>query len=157
MIVTAYTDGSCLEQNGVGAYAIMFIGEHGVKEVVKGNTNTTNNKMELEAVVEAMRIYKDKLQNKYAQLVICSDSAYVVNAFNQDWLTGWKLNGWKKADGGDLKNVELWKEAEALRVLNVRFVKVRGHSTDDFNNKVDALAQAEARRIKEELTNGSIK
>lgn len=110
----------------------------GVKKEISGfNKNTTNNIMELTAVIEALRLVKYPCKIK-----VYSDSAYVVNAFLQGWIYSWIKKGWKTADGSPVKNKELWEELYAFtKTHEIEFIKVKGHSDNEFNNRCDELAR----------------
>lgn len=141
--VTIYTDGACSGNPGPGGWgAILMLGENR-KEISGGSENTTNNIMELTAVIEALKILK-----RPCKVNIYSDSAYVVNAFLQKWIYGWMKKGWKTASGDPVKNKELWQELYNLtKVHKVKFIKVKGHSDNEFNNRCDELARGEISRI----------
>lgn len=134
--VTIYTDGACSGNPGPGGWAALLIfGEH--ERVITGAEKlTTNNRMELSAVVESLRILKEPVRAN-----VHTDSAYIANAFNKGWMDNWLKKGWKTANKKPVKNKDLW---EALLMLmerhEVEFVKVKGHADDDLNNRVDALA-----------------
>ena len=107
------------------------------KEIAGGNKNTTNNIMELTAVIEALKLLKYPCKVK-----LYSDSAYVVNAFIQNWIYNWQKNNWKTSDKKDVKNKELWQEL--IRLTNthdVTFIKVKGHADNEYNNRCDELAR----------------
>lgn len=110
----------------------------GIKKEISGfNKNTTNNIMELTAVIEALRLVKYPCKIK-----VYSDSAYVVNAFLQGWIYNWIKKGWKTADGSPVKNKELWEELYAFtKTHEIEFIKVKGHSDNEFNNRCDELAR----------------
>lgn len=135
--VTIYTDGACSGNPGPGGWgAILMLGENR-KEISGGSENTTNNIMELTAVIEALKILK-----RPCKVNIYSDSAYVVNAFLQKWIYGWMKKGWKTAGGDPVKNKELWQELLELTTTHkVTFHKVKGHSDNEFNNRCDELAR----------------
>ncbi len=110
-------------------------GEH-KKEIKKAFKNTTNNIMELSAVVEALSLLKEP-----CNVELYSDSAYVINAINQKWLHNWKKNNWKTASKSKVKNKELWQNLdELLKKHSVKFIKVKGHSDNEYNNRCDELA-----------------
>lgn len=114
---------------------LMFKGHK--KEISGGSKDTTNNIMELTAVIEALRLVKYPCKIK-----IYSDSAYVVNAFLQGWIYNWLKKGWKTADGNPVKNKELWEELyNFTKVHEIEFIKVKGHSDNEFNNRCDELAR----------------
>lgn len=107
------------------------------KEISGGQKNTTNNIMELTAVVEGL-----KHLNKPCICEVYSDSAYVVNAFLKGWIYNWVKNNWKTADKSPVKNKEIWQELYKLtKVHDVTFIKVKGHSDNEFNNRCDELAR----------------
>lgn len=107
------------------------------KEISGGLANTTNNVMELTAVIEALRLVKYPCKIK-----VYSDSAYVVNAFLQGWIYNWIKKGWKTADGNLVKNKELWETLyQFTKTHQIEFIKVKGHSDNAFNNRCDELAR----------------
>ena len=135
--VIIYTDGACSGNPGPGGWgAILMINEN-KKEISGGNKNTTNNVMELTAVIEALKLLK-----RPCNVNLYSDSAYVVNAFLQNWIFGWIKHGWKNSNKEDVKNKELWQELISLtKVHNVTFHKVKGHADNKYNNRCDELAR----------------
>lgn len=136
--ITLYTDGACSGNPGAGGWgAILIYGDH-KKEFSGGEKETTNNRMELMAVIMGLK------QIKYpCEVEIYSDSAYVVNAFQKNWLEGWEKSDWKKADKKPVLNVDLWQELLALsRKHSVHFCKVKGHADNELNNRCDELARA---------------
>ncbi|GLC29199.1 ribonuclease HI [Clostridium omnivorum] len=137
--VTIYTDGACRgngKENSIGAYGIVLMYNGVAKEVKKATIDTTNNIMELTAVIEALSMLKEPCEVK-----LYSDSAYVINAINQKWLENWQRNGWKNSSKEPVKNKELWvKLLEQLKYHKVQFIKVKGHSDNQYNNRCDALA-----------------
>lgn len=137
--VTIYTDGACSGNPGAGGWgAVLMFGEY-KKEISGFEPNTTNNKMELTAVIKALQMLKKKCNVK-----LYSDSAYVVNSISQKWLDNWKSNGWRGADKKPVKNIDLWQTLdELLSKHQVTFIKVKGHADNEFNNRCDALATGE--------------
>ncbi len=135
--VIIYTDGACSGNPGPGGWgSILMYGEH-KKEISGGKKDTTNNVMELTAVIEALKLLKFK-----CKVSLYSDSAYVVNAFNQKWIYGWLKNGWKNASKEPVKNKELWQELYDLtKTHEVTFIKVKGHSDNEYNNRCDEMAR----------------
>ncbi len=129
--ITIYTDGACSGNPGPGGWAaILIYGEH-TKEISDGEKNTTNNRMELMAVIRALKLLKET-----CKVEICSDSAYIVNCFRDKWYVKWERTGFKK-------NEDLWRELLALyRKHQVEFIKVKGHSNVTLNNRCDELARA---------------
>lgn len=136
--VTLYTDGACSGNPGPGGWgAVLLYGEHR-RELSGGERETTNNRMEITAVIEGLRALKEP-----CRVEIYSDSAYTVNAFVQGWVKGWEKNGWRKADKKPVLNDDLWKQLLALtRQHSVIFHKVKGHADNALNNRCDELARA---------------
>ena len=144
-----YTDGACSGNPGKGGYGGVYLPKQtsnlNCQEFSGGDDNTTNNRMELMAVIEGLKLIEDKeesgLKEKGEKVKVYSDSAYVVNAFNQNWLNNWMKNGWRSSGGGEVLNIDLWKELSSLtEKREVEFVKVKGHSDNVLNNRCDALA-----------------
>lgn len=137
--ILIYTDGACSGNPGPGGWGTVLIYKEYIKEFSGGNKNTTNNIMEMTAVIEALKKLK---QPQDYEIEIYSDSAYVVNAFNNGWIYNWKKNNWKTASKEPVKNRELWEEMYALiDGLNIKFIKVKGHSDNEYNNRCDELAR----------------
>lgn len=141
--ITIYTDGACSGNPGPGGWgAILMMGDVR-KEISGGSENTTNNIMELSAVIEALKLLK-----RPCKVNVFSDSAYVVNAFNQKWIYGWMKKNWRTAGGDPVKNKELWQELYSLtKVHDVTFYKVKGHADNEFNNRCDEMAVAESKKF----------
>ena len=137
--VIIYTDGACSGNPGPGGWGAVLMYKEHKKEFSGGCKNTTNNIMEITAVLEALN------QLKYpcnSEVEIYSDSAYVVNAFNNGWIYNWKKNNWKTASKEPVKNKELWEELYVLvKKFNASFIKVKGHSDNIYNNRCDELAR----------------
>ena len=135
--VIIYTDGACSGNPGPGGWAAVLIyGEH-KKEIYGGDKNTTNNIMELTAIIEGLKALKQE-----CEVEVYSDSAYSVNGFNQGWIYNWIKKGWKTSDGTDVKNKELWQELyELTKKHKIKFIKVKGHSDVELNNRCDELAR----------------
>lgn len=135
--VVIYTDGACSGNPGPGGWGSILMYKDNKKEISGGKKDTTNNVMELTAVIEALKLLKFK-----CKVSVYSDSAYVVNAFNQKWIYGWMKNGWKNASKEPVKNKELWQELyELTKVHEVNFIKVKGHSDNEYNNRCDEMAR----------------
>lgn len=135
--VTIYTDGACSGNPGPGGWGAILMYKENKKEISGGKENTTNNVMELTAVIEGLKLLKFPCKVK-----LYSDSAYVVNAFQQKWIYGWMKNGWKNASKEPVKNKELWQELYKLtKTHEVDFMKVKGHSDNEYNNRCDELAR----------------
>ena len=135
--VTLYTDGACSGNPGAGGWgAILIYGEHR-REFSGGEPQTTNNRMELTAVIKGLMKLKFP-----CRVDVYSDSAYTVNGFLQGWVYGWEKMGWKKADKKPVLNDDLWKQLLALtREHEVTFHKVKGHADNPLNNRCDELAR----------------
>ena len=135
--VTIYTDGACSGNPGPGGWGAILIYREQRKELSGFEPDTTNNRMELKAVIEAVRALKTACSIK-----IHTDSAYVCNAFHQNWLNNWKANGWKTSSKRDVENQDLWHELlSALDTHTYKFLKVKGHSDNPLNNRCDELAR----------------
>ncbi len=135
--VIIYTDGACSGNPGPGGWAAVLISGKNKKEISGGNKNTTNNIMEMTAILEGLKALKFG-----CDVEIYSDSAYCVNAFNQGWIYNWMKKGWKTASGEEVKNKEIWQEIYNLaKKHNVKFYKVKGHSDVELNNRCDELAR----------------
>lgn len=139
--IIIYTDGGCRgndsTKDNVGGIGIvlMYPAKEYIKEYKEGFKNTTNNKMELLAVIKALEMLTEK-----CKVTIYTDSAYIVNAFKQNWITGWKMKGWSRGKSGALKNKELWIKLDELTTYHqVSFKKVKGHSDNVYNNIADKL------------------
>ncbi len=142
--VTIYTDGACSGNPGPGGWAAILIAGNFKKELSGGEAQTTNNRMELAGVINGLRALK-----RPCKVTIYSDSAYIVNAFNQKWLAKWMTNGWKNSAKAEVANADLWKELAVLTATHqVTFSKVKGHADDELNNRCDELAVAESRKFK---------
>ena len=137
--VEIYTDGACSGNPGKGGYASILVYK-GVEKIVSGSENeTTNNRMELMAVIKGLSALKEAcIVNLY------SDSSYVVNAFNEKWIDNWKSLGWRTANKKPIKNLDLWQELDKLfNIHKVNFIKVKGHSDNEYNNRCDKIAVSE--------------
>ena len=135
--VIIYTDGACSGNPGPGGWGAILMYKGAKKEISGGMKETTNNVMEITAVVEALKCLKVE-----SDVQVYSDSAYTVNAFNQGWIYNWRKNGWRTANKEPVKNKELWQELYALtKKHKVEFIKVKGHADNEFNNRCDEMAR----------------
>ena len=138
-----YTDGACSGNPGKGGYCAILI-YNGKEKVVSGSElDTTNNRMELLAVIRGLQTLKVP-----CSVELFSDSQYVTDAFNKGWITNWQKNDWKTSSKSQVKNRDLWEEL--LRLLSihlVRFVKVKGHSDNEYNNRCDQIAVTEYKKL----------
>lgn len=136
--VTIYTDGACSGNPGPGGWGCVLSSGERRKELNGGEKLTTNQRMELTAAVEALRALK-----KPCQVVLYSDSAYLINGFNQKWLVNWQKNGWLNAKKQPVENQDLWKELLRLSSIHqVEWRKVKGHAGNPLNERCDELARA---------------
>lgn len=141
--VIIYTDGACSGNPGPGGWGAILMYDGIKKEISGGKKDTTNNVMEITAVIEGLKLLKYP-----CEVEVYSDSAYVVNAFNQHWIEGWKKNGWKNSSKEEVKNRELWEELNELtNIHTVTFIKVKGHSDNELNNRCDELARTAIKSI----------
>ncbi len=146
-IINIYTDGACSGNPGFGGWAAVLNYKGHLKEISGGVNNATNNQMELKSVIEGL-----KAVNKPSVICIHSDSAYIVNAINQNWVKKWQTNGWQTTTG-PLKNKEYWQELLALLALHtVTFTKVKGHSGHLENERADVLAVEARLKLAHELS-----
>ena len=141
--VTIYTDGACSGNPGPGGWGAVLICDGVKKEISGAHKDTTNNIMEITAVLEALRLLKYE-----CEVEIYSDSAYVVNCFKQGWIENWKKNNWKNAKKEPVKNRELWEELDVLvEKHHAKFFKVKGHSDNELNNRCDFLATSAIKNL----------
>ena len=146
--VKIYTDGACSGNPGAGGWGAILLYGDVEKEISGFAEETTNNRMELMAAIKALNMLKMP-----CKVELYSDSAYLVNGFTQGWIYGWKKNGWKTAGKEAVKNVELWQELDRLnKVHTITWIKVKGHSDNEYNNRCDKLATGE---IKKNRADGS--
>lgn len=143
--VDIYTDGACSKNPGEGGYCAILL-YNGVEKVVSGaEKETTNNRMEILAVIKGLETLKEK-----CNVNLYSDSQYVVDAFNQGWINDWQNNNWRTAGKKDVKNVDLWQMLLALcSKHNVTFIKVKGHSDNEYNNRCDKIAVSEYKKLQQ--------
>jgi ribonuclease HI len=145
-IYEAWSDGSCLGNPGPGGFAAVVLHPDtraDIAVVVGGELSTTNQRMEMTAAARAIAATP-----LGARVVVHTDSKYVVDGMTK-WTRGWARSGWKKQDGAPVANVELWQElVSACSIRKVSWIHVRGHVGIDLNERVDRLANTEARRMK---------
>lgn len=142
--VDVYTDGSCKHNPGPGGWgAILVYGEHKL-ELCGGERETTNNRMELTAVIEALARLREP-----CDVMLCSDSKYVIDGLRLGWAESWRAKGWKKGDGKPALNPDLWERllTEVAR-HTVTYVWVKGHAGHPMNERCDEMAQAEAEKYR---------
>ena len=135
--VLIYTDGACSGNPGPGGWGAILEYNGVERELSGGEKSTTNNRMELTAVISALSALKEP-----CEVILTTDSQYVSRAVNEGWMKNWRAHGWTKKGG--LKNADLWQELDKLLNLHqVSFVWVKGHAENEKNNRCDALAVAE--------------
>ena len=141
--VDLYTDGSCIGNPGPGGYAYILI-YNGIKKEFAGcEKNTTNNRMEITAVIEGLKRLKEP-----CDVTIYTDSAYTLNAFEQGWIDNWILNNWRTSNRKDVLNKDLWLMLlEVMKPHNISWVKVKGHADNELNNRCDVLARGEIAKL----------
>lgn len=134
--VIAYTDGACSGNPGPGGWGVWLrMGEH-EKEIFGGEKHTTNQRMEMQAAIEALRTLKHR-----CNITIYSDSTYVVKGITE-WIHGWKRNGWKNSKKQDVANADLWQQLDtANQQHKVTWLWVKGHSGNEGNERADELAR----------------
>ncbi len=134
--VILYTDGACSGNPGPGGWGALLIWNKKEKVLSGGSANTTNNRMEMQAVIEGL-----KALNRPCRVKIHSDSALIINAFTKGWIVNWLKKGWKKSNKKPVENKDLWEQMlEAAKPHSVEWIKVKGHADDERNNRVDKIA-----------------
>ncbi len=142
-VVEIYTDGACSGNPGPGGYAGILNYNNNEKIISGGENNTTNNRMELMAVIKSLEILKEM-----CNVNLYSDSAYVCNAINENWTLSWQLNNWRNSKNKEVLNKDLWlRLIELLSYHKVKFIKVKGHSSNEKNNRCDSIARDEIKKI----------
>lgn len=141
--IVLYTDGACSGNPGLGGWGAILMYNSKEKVLSGGEIETTNNRMELTAVIKGLQALKE-----ICEVDVYSDSAYVVNAFLQGWINNWTKNGWKSSKGKVL-NIDLWTELlEQVNKHSVSWHKVKGHADNENNNRCDSLARGEIEKLK---------
>lgn len=141
-IVSIYCDGACSYNPGPGGWGAILIYRQHQTQISGYQPDTTNNRMELTAAIEALTLLKQP-----CCVDLYTDSAYLFNAYEQGWIFNWVKNGWKKADKKPVENMDLWQKLlELTRIHTVSFHKVKGHSDNEYNNLCDQLATGEIKR-----------
>lgn len=142
-VVDIYTDGACSGNPGLGGYCAILLYK-GVEKIVSGSEkDTTNNRMELIAAIKGLECLKEP-----CQVNLYSDSQYLVDAFNQNWLISWQMNGWKSANKKEVKNIDLWEKLlEYSSKHKITFIKVKGHADNEYNNRCDKIAVEEYKKF----------
>ena len=136
-MIKIYTDGACSGNPGRGGWAAIILDGEKIEKISGSKDNTTNNRMELTAVISALKYVKGK------DLEIYTDSKYTKDGIEK-WISNWKKNGWKTANKQDVKNKDLWNELDQLNSeKNVKWNWVKGHANNQYNNMADELARSE--------------
>ena len=134
--VIIYTDGACSGNPGPGGWGAILMYKDVKKEISGAEKDTTNNRMELFAAISALRLLKEP-----CEVELSSDSAYLCNAINEEWLPYWKTHNWRTLSKKDVKNVDLWEElVKLIDTHKITFIKVKGHADNEYNNRCDQLA-----------------
>lgn len=144
--VVLYTDGACSGNPGMGGYCaiLQFAGRE--KVLSGGDEKTTNNKMELLGVITGLEALKEP-----CEVDVYSDSAYVVNAFLEDWISFWLLNNWRTKGKKEVANIDLWQRLiDLTKIHKITWHKVKGHSDNELNNRCDQIARLEIEKLKTE-------
>ncbi len=141
--VLIYTDGACSGNPGPGGWCSILQYGNYEKQISGGNAETTNNRMELSAVIEGL-----KALNRACDVIVISDSKYVCDAINKKWVYSWQKKGWKKSDGKPALNVDLWEELlRLLNIHNVTFNWIKGHAGHPENERCDKQAVIETQKF----------
>ncbi|NLO47045.1 MAG: ribonuclease HI [Clostridiales bacterium] len=142
--VTIYTDGACSGNPGPGGWGTILLHKNIEKELSGGEANTTNNRMELSAVIAGLEALKEP-----CDVTIYSDSKYIVDAINLGWAKGWQKKGWMRNKKEKAKNADLWEHLLSLiNGHNVSFIWVKGHAENEYNNRCDKLAVEQSKNVK---------
>ena len=145
--VEIYTDGACSGNPGAGGWGTILVYNGHEKELSGGEANTTNNRMEMMAVIEGLKALKEP-----CEVVLTSDSQYVCNAITKGWAKSWQKNNWIKSDKTQAKNADLWEEMlKLLAVHKVNIVWVRGHNGHPYNERCDKLAVEQSQKKKKKM------
>ena len=141
--VTLYTDGACSGNPGPGGWGAILEFQGTEKELSGGEKSTTNNRMELTAVIQGLSALKEP-----CIVELYSDSKYVIDGLSKGWAVSWQKNGWRKSDKKPALNPDLWEKLlELTRVHQLRYHWVKGHAENPKNNRCDALAVAESKKF----------
>jgi len=155
--IRIFTDGACSENPGPGGWGSVFNTDDKCLTISGHELETTNNRMELQAVVESIKKILSLKVPEDDNYELYSDSAYVVNAINNKWSDKWQINNWKTTKLDDVKNRDLleqfmlYRERARLLGIYIQFFKIKGHSGNTFNEMVDKLAKSEVLKAKEAL------
>jgi ribonuclease HI len=144
--VEIYTDGACSGNPGPGGWGAVLIYKGTEREISGYSSETTNNRMELMAAIQGLNALKES-----CRVSLYTDSAYLCNAFNNGWTIAWQRNGWQNAKKKPVENKELWMMLiNKSKEHQITWIKVKGHSDNEYNNRADKLAVAEIKKNKKE-------
>ena len=145
--VEIYTDGACSGNPGIGGWGVVMLYKGHKKESSGAQKDTTNNRMELTAIIQGLKMLKEP-----CIVTVYSDSAYSVEPFLKGWINGWVMKGWRTASKDEVKNVDLWKELLSLmQIHEVSYVKVKGHADNELNNRCDYLARTAIKELQKTI------
>jgi ribonuclease HI len=140
--IIIYTDGACSGNPGPGGWGALLMYGSSIREISGYSSATTNNRMELSAAIEALEALKEP-----CTVDLYSDSSYLVNAVNEGWLKRWTVNNWKTSTKKNVENIDLWQKIlKLLKLHDITFHKVKGHSDNPYNNRCDTLAREAIKR-----------
>lgn len=143
--VNIYTDGSCKFNPGPGGWGAILVYNGHEKVLTGGSADTTNNRMELTAVIEALSALKEP-----CEITLCSDSKYVIDGLEKGWAESWKKRGWKKSDKSPALNADLWEKLlSEVSCHKLSYIWIKGHNGHSYNERCDTLAQDSADKFKE--------
>lgn len=141
--VILYTDGACSGNPGPGGWGALLLWKGKEREMIGGAPDTTNNRMEMMAVIEGLKALK-----KPCYVKIHSDSALIVNTFKKGWIESWQQRGWRKSNKKPVENRDLWeKMLKAMEPHTIEWIKVKGHADNQLNNRVDRLAVSASKKF----------
>ena len=141
--VTIYSDGACSGNPGPGGWGTILVYQGVEKELSEGEPDTTNNRMELLGAIRGLELLKEP-----CRVTLVSDSKYLCESINQGWVFGWEQNGWRKKDKKPALNVDLWEQLLPLIARHeVHYHWVKGHASNEKNNRCDQMAVAESRKF----------
>lgn len=150
--IDIYTDGSCRCNPGPGGWGAVLVYKGVEKEISGGDASTTNNRMELTAVIKALQALKEP-----CEITLTSDSKYVIDAITNGWAESWRQNNWRKADRSHALNPDLWEILlDEIKKHEITYVWVKGHAGHPYNERCDKMAQAESGRFLDEQANINI-
>jgi ribonuclease HI len=143
--ITIYSDGACLGSPGDGGWGAILMCEKGTKEISGFQASTTNYRIELIGAIKALECLKEP-----CEVELYSDSGYLIDCFTKDWIGKWKSSEWIGSTGNKVKNIDLWKLLDQLNSTHkIKWIKVKAHSDNEYNNRCDQLATDEIKKHRE--------